>query len=292
LRFEHPLAGRTVARMNGAGNKILVLDLRGSSVFPTPDEARAIRASGLNYDQMMVLSAPRTPGTAAYVRIYNNDGTFAGACGNGTRCVADRLSRESGVSALRVETEAGVIACERMGSWSYRVDMGAPRFQWFAIPLSRAIEDTRRVFLDWPEGDPLAALGPASAVNVGNPHALFFVADVARVDAAVWGARIETHSMFPEKINVSFAQINARDSVTVRVWERGVGLTLACGSAACATLVCAARLGLMDRRGAVLLPGGDLVIEWRGADDHVLMTGPVEYEGEFVLDDALFEATL
>jgi diaminopimelate epimerase len=170
--------------------------------------------------------------------------------------------------------------------------MGAPRFEWSAIPLARAIEDTRRVFLDWPEGDPLAALGPASAVNVGNPHALFFVADVARVDVSEWGARIETHAIFPEKANVSFAEINARDKVTVRVWERGVGLTLACGSAACATLVCAARLGLMDRRGAVRLPGGELVIDWREADDHVLMTGPVEYEGEFVLDAALFEATL
>jgi len=292
LRFEHPLAGRTIARMNGAGNKILVLDLRGSSVLPTPDEARAIRASSVDYDQMMVLSAPRTPGTAAYVWIYNNDGTLAGACGNGARCVADRLSRESGVRALRVETEAGVIACERVGSWSYRVDMGAPRFEWSAIPLSRAIEDTRRVSLDWPEGDPLAALGPAAVVNMGNSHALFFVGDLTQVDAAGWGARIETHGMFPEKANVSFAEVNARDDVTARVWERGVGLTLACGSAACATLVCAARLGLMDRKGTVRLPGGELVIEWREADDHVSMTGPVEYEGEFVLDDALFEAAL
>jgi diaminopimelate epimerase len=293
LGFSHPLAGRAVTRMNGAGNKILVLDLRGSSVLPQPAEARANRrAPHLDYDQMMVLSDPRTPGTTAYLRIYNNDGTLAGACGNGARCVADRLSRQLGARAVQLESEAGLIACERLGSSSYRVDMGAPRIDWRDIPLSRPAEDTRRVSLDWAEDDPLAALGPAAAVNMGNPHALFFVPDLKQVDVAGWGARIEIHPAFPEKANVTFAQVNGRDDVTARVWERGVGLTLACGSAACATLVSASRLGLMDREATVRLPGGELVIEWRAADDHVLMTGPVEYEGEFVLDDALFEAAL
>ncbi len=293
MNLRHPLAGRAIARMNGAGNKILVLDLRGSAVTPSPEDARAIhRVPRLDYDQMMVLSEPRTPGTAAYVRIYNNDGTIAGACGNGARCVADRLSRQLGADAVEVETEAGLIACERLAPWSYRVDMGAPRLEWGDIPLARAVDDTRRVSLAWPDGDPLTALGPASMVNMGNPHAAFFVFDLARVDAARWGARIEVHPMFPEKANVTFAEINARDDVTARVWERGVGLTLACGSAACATLVSAARLGLMERKGMVRLPGGDLVIEWRADDGHVLMTGPVEFEGEVVLDDAIFEAAL
>jgi len=294
LSFSHPLAGRAIARMNGAGNTILVLDLRGASIAPSPEEARAIhRVSRLEYDQMMVLSDPRTPATVAYLRIYNNDGTLAGACGNGTRCVADRLSRQLGVDAVQLETEAGLIACERLGPRTYRVDMGAPRLDWRAIPLSWAVEDTRRVRLDWAEGDPLAAaLGPAAVVNMGNPHALFFVRDLRQVDAAGWGARVEIHPAFPEKANVTFAQVNARDDVTARVWERGVGLTLACGSAACATLVSASRLGLMARKATVRLPGGELVIEWRAADDHVLMTGPVEYEGEFFLDDALFEAAL
>ncbi len=293
MSFGHPLAGRAVTRMNGAGNKIVVLDLRGSPLSPGPAEARAIhRAPHLDYDQMMVLSDPRTPGTAAYLRIFNNDGTLAGACGNGARCVADRISRQSGVDALQVETEAGLIACERLGPWSYRVDMGAPRLGWRDIPLARAAEDTRRVSLDWAEGDLLAALGPAAVVNMGNPHAAFFVRDLAEVDAAAWGARLEVHPMFPEKANVTFAEIHARDDVTARVWERGVGLTLACGSAACATLVSASRLGLMDRKAAVRLPGGELLIEWRAEDDHVLMTGPVEEEGEFVLDEALFEAPL
>lgn len=284
------LAGRRIQRMNGAGNRILVLDLRGASFAPSAAEARAIhRTPGLDYDQMMVLSAPRSPGTSAYVQIYNNDGSLAGACGNGTRCVADRLSREFGAGALAIETEAGVIACERVGPSSYRADMGPPKLQWADIPLARAVEDTRRVNLEWPEGDPLAALGPAAAVSMGNPHAAFFVDDLAGVDAAGWGARIETHPIFPEKVNVTFSRIDAPDAVTAFVWERGVGLTLACGSAACATVVSGVRLGLIARRAAVRLPGGELLIEWRATDSHVLMTGPVEFEGEFVLDGSMFE---
>jgi diaminopimelate epimerase len=290
LVSRHPLAGRTIARMNGAGNKILVLDLRGGAVRPAPADARAIhRAPGLDYDQMVVIADPRTAGTAAGVTIFNNDGTLAGACGNGTRCVADRLCRELDVSAVRIETEAGVIACERLGPWSYRVDMGPPRVDWDAIPLKQAVADTRRVDL-WAEGGGPEGLGPASLVNMGNPHAVFFVPDLKRIDAAELGARIEVHPTFPEKANVTFAQAIGRDEVKAVVWERGVGLTLACGSAACATLVAASRIGLMDRKGAVRLPGGALGIEWRAADDHVLMTGPVEYEGAFVLDEALLEA--
>ena len=239
---------------------------------------------------MMTLCAPRTPGTPAYVLIYNNDGSLAGACGNGTRCVADRLCREFGVGSLTVETEAGLIACERLGPTSYRVDMGPPRLGWRDVPLARAVEDTGRVDLGWPAGDPLAALGPAATASMGNPHAAFFVPDLAGVDAPGWGARIETHPMFPEKVNVTFARIDAPDAATAVVWERGVGLTLACGSAACATVVSGVRLGRLARKAAVRLPGGELVIEWRESDDHVLMTGPVEFEAEFVLDGAMFEA--
>jgi diaminopimelate epimerase len=293
LSSRHWLAGRPIARMNGAGNRILVLDLRGSPFAPTPEDARAIhRAPGLAYDQMMALGDPQSSGMAAFVRIFNNDGTLAEACGNGTRCVADRLCRELGVEAVEIETEARRIACERLGPSTYRADMGPPRFAWEQIPLARPVEDTRRVDLFWPEGDALVGLGPAAVVNMGNPHAVFFVADLARIDAAGWGARVETHPMFPEKANVTFAEIRSRSEVATRVWERGVGLTLACGSAACATLVAASRLGIMDRKGTVHLPGGDLVIEWRPDDDHVLMTGPVEFEGERVLDAALFEAAL
>src|SRR5258707_9389492 len=157
--------------MTGAGNAILVLDLRGSPLRPTAEDARAVhRAPGLSYDQMMVLRDPKTAGTAADVLIYNNDGTLAGACGNGTRCVADRLCRELGVDAVKVETEAGVIACERLGPWSYRVDMGAPRLDWDAIPLQHAVPDTRRVSL-WRGGGRPAGLGLPPLGYMGNPHA-------------------------------------------------------------------------------------------------------------------------
>ena len=287
---RHPLAGCAVHRMNGAGNVILVIDMRGSTARPSPEDARAIhRAPGLSYDQMMVLGDPTAPGAAADVLIFNNDGTLAGACGNGARCVADYLCRELNVSAVAITTEAGAIACERLGEWSYRVDMGAPRLEWDAIPIRLPGADTRRVNL-WPGGGGPAALGPASLVNMGNPHAVFFVPDLERIDAAALGPRIEADPIFPDKANVTFAQVLAPDDVRALVWERGAGLTLACGSAACATIVAASRLGLMGRKGTVRLPGGDLAVEWRGSDDHVLMTGPVEYEGAFILDDALFEA--
>ena len=168
--------------MNGAGNKILVLDLRdGVRARRAAAEARAIhRAPGLDYDQMMVLSAPRTPGTAAYVLIYNNDGSLAGACGNGTRCVADRLARELGVDVAGGR-DGGRRRSPASGSGpaSYRVDMGPPRLGWRDIPLAQAVEDTRRVSLAWADGDPLAALGPAATASMGNPHAAFFVPDLA-----------------------------------------------------------------------------------------------------------------
>lgn len=284
--FPSPLAGRRVTRMNGVGNKILTLDLRGATILPTPAEARAIhRAAGLDFDQLMVLSDPKIAGTLAFVRIYNNDGSEAGACGNGTRCVADRLARETGAEAMTIETAAGLIACERLGPWTYRVDMGAPRLAWSEIPLAHAVEDTRRVEIPLP-GAP--DYGPASVVNMGNPHAIFWVKDVAAIPLETVGPRFETHPIFPEKANISFAEVTARNAIALRVWERGVGVTLGCGSAACATLVAAARLGLADREARIGLPGGDLTIAWREQDDHVLMTGPVEFEREIVLDEAVF----
>jgi diaminopimelate epimerase len=287
------LAGLAVQRMNGAGNKILVLDLRGSLERPTAAEARAIhRSPGLDFDQLMVLTEPKTANTAAFVSIFNNDGTLAGACGNGARCVADRLCREGQMETVTIETEAGVIACERLGSWLYRVDMGPPRLRWDEIPLALAVADTRFVDLGLPADDPISALGPPAGISMGNPHAIFIVPDIDRIDAALLGARIEVLPIFPEKANVTFAEINARDAVRARVWERGVGLTEACGSAACATVVAAVRRELTDRKAAVRLPGGELVIEWTPGDGHVLMTGPVEFERELVLDDAMFEAAL
>jgi len=269
--------------MNGAGNKILVADLRDGGALPTPQEARAIhRAPGLDYDQMMVLTPPRTAGTAAYVLIYNNDGSLAGACGNGTRCVADRLARETGADRMTVETARGLIACERLAETSYRVDMGPPRLDWAEIPTARAV-DTAAV--DIPEA---GGFGAAGLVNMGNPHAVFFVADVAAVPLESAGPALERNALFPDKANISFAQILSPSRIRVRVWERGVGATLACGSAACATLAAAHRRGLAGREAAIELPGGELTILWRAEDGHVLMTGPVEYEREIELTASIF----
>ena len=272
--------------MNGVGNKILILDLRAAAIQPTPAEARAIhRAPGLDYDQLMVLSDPLRAGTKAFVRIYNNDGSEAGACGNGTRCVADRLARVSGARAFAVETAAGIIACERLDEWIYRVDMGRPRLAWNEIPLTKPVYDERAVSLKLPG---LPDYGPASVVNMGNPHAIFWVQDVAAIPLETVGPQFETLPIFPEKANISFAEVVAPDAVKLRVWERGVGITLGCGSAACATLVAASRLGLTGRAARIELPGGALTIEWRLSDDHVLMTGPVEFEREIALEAATF----
>ena len=272
--------------MNGAGNKILVLDLRDGSAPPSPEEARAIHeARGLDYDQLMTLTPARRSDTLAYVLIYNNDGSLSGACGNGARCVADRLARETGTDAFAIETERGRIACERVGEWVYRVDMGAPRLGAEDIPFADASADTRAALISGAE-----AYGPAGLVNMGNPHAVFFLTDVAKVNLTEAGPPIERNRLFPEKVNVSFAQILAPRRIRLKVWERGVGVTLACGSAACATLVAAVRRGLAEREATVELPGGELVVAWRADNAPVLMTGPVVFEREIELTRAALAA--
>ncbi len=281
----HPLDHRPILRMNGAGNEILILDLRGLDHELAPEEARAIaRAPGLRFDQLMALYAPRSRDDDAFMRIYNIDGSLSAACGNGARCVAYALGRE-GKDALRLETDAGLIETRRDGETVFTVDMGRPRLDWRDIPLARAVADTRDVLLD-----PPVAGAPTrfSAVSMGNPHAVFFVPDAARVNLETLGPTLEHHPMFPQRANISFAQALARDDILLRVWERGTGATKACGSAACAALVAGARSGLTERAARLRLPGGDLQIDWR-ADDHVMMTGPVEFEFETTLDPRIFQ---
>ena len=282
------LAGRPFAKMNGLGNEIVVLDLRGADIAVTPEQARAIhRADRLAYDQLMVIHDPVSAGTLAFVRIFNNDGTESGACGNGTRCVAWIMTRAGAPDRFLVETRAGVLECAREDDWSFTVDMGAPRLDWREIPLSRDQSDTTAIDLRRDAGSAPPLNGPA-VVNMGNPHAIFFVADIAAYDLAALGPGLETDPIFPQKANISLAQVLAPDHIRLRVWERGVGLTRACGSAACATLVGAARRGLSQRAARITLPGGDLLIDWRQSDGHVMMTGPVELEFEAVFDDAIF----
>ena len=278
------LANRDFVKMNGLGNEIVIVDLRDS---PRPVEAAEARAAAGQepYDQLMALY-PSRAGLDALVRIYNNDGSEAGACGNGMRCVASLVSAATGKAALTFETTAGLIACWQAGEGRFTVDMGRPRFRWNEIPLAEEFPDTRAIELEiGPRGAPI--LHSPSVVSMGNPHAIFWVDDPAAFDLQKLGPLLENHPMFPERANITLAAVPARDRLVIRTWERGAGLTKACGSAACAAAVAAARLRRTERKVTVTLPGGDLVIEWRAGDDHVLMTGPVEYEHKGRFDAAL-----
>jgi diaminopimelate epimerase len=282
------LANHAFIKMNGLGNEIVLVDMRRESGTVTAADARAAaRPGGVPYDQLMVLCAPRTTGTDGYVRIYNNDGSEAAACGNGMRCLADLVFGETGKSALTFETKAGLLNCWKNAQRLITVDMGVPRFAWNEIPLAEEFRDTRAIELQvGPIDKPI--LHSPSVVNMGNPHAIFWVEDVAAYDLGKIGSLLEHHPIFPERANISLAAITARAHIRLRTWERGAGLTKACGSAACAAAVAAARLKRTARSVTVTLPGGDLAIEWRERDDHVLMTGPVEYEFAGRFDPALF----
>jgi diaminopimelate epimerase len=250
-------------KMHGCGNDFVILDERVHVLRIDPVRAAALadRHTGIGCDQLVVLERS---GTAdAFMRIYNPDGSQAGACGNATRCVADILTRESGHSDVIIGTIAGDLPATRHSGGRITVDMGAPRLEWTDIPLSRPMDTLR---LDLP--------GAPAAASIGNPHATFFVADLATVAITGLGPKLEHDPVFPQRANIGFAQVIDGRTIRLRVWERGAGLTLACGSGACATLVNAHRRGLTDRRATVILDGGTLEIEWRD-DSHVLMTGPV-----------------
>jgi len=283
------LANQPFVKMNGIGNEIVVVDLRAGAAAIAPAEARAAASpEGAPYDQLMALYPPRTPGTDAFIRIYNNDGSEAGACGNGMRCVADLVAKESGKSALTFETTSGILNCWKGADGLFTVDMGVPRFTWNEIPLAEEFRDTRAIELQIGPIDKPVLHSP-SVVNMGNPHAIFWVDDVNAYDLARLGPLLENHPIFPERANITLAQIVDREDIVIRTWERGAGLTQACGSAACAAAVAAARLKRTERKVKVVLPGGDLTIEWRERDGHVLMTGPVEFEFTGKFDAALFE---
>ena len=275
--------GIAFAKMNGLGNEIVMVDLRGSTRLLDAAEARAVAARPESrFDQMMVLHDARTPGTEAYIRIYNTDGSEAEACGNGMRCVGWQVAQATGRKALKFQTRAGVLDVAVAGIDSITVDMGAPRFGWQDIPLAEAFHDTRTIELQiGPIDKPI--LHSPSVVNVGNPHAVFWVENVEAYDLGRFGPMLENHPIFPERANISLAHVTAPDAIRLRTWERGAGLTRACGSAACAAAVCAARKRLTGRKVTVTVPGGPLGIEWR-ADDRILMTGPVELEHTGVLE--------
>jgi len=270
-------------KMNGLGNDIIVADMRKRADRVTPEAAIAINADpATKFDQIMAIHAPRTPGTFAYLDIINSDGSRAEGCGNGMRCVVQALSAETGQKSFVFETLAGILTGEEHADGLITVDMGKPRFGWQDIPLAEEFADTTGIELQIGPID-APVLHTPSVASMGNPHAIFWVSDdVWGYALDRFGPMLENHPIFPQRANITIANVVSSDHIIIRTWERGAGLTRACGTAACATLVSAARTKRTGRKATVTVPGGDLVIEWR-TDDHVMLTGPAEYEfsGEF-----------
>ena len=275
-------AGLSFRKMHGLGNDFVVLDSRAAPLDLTPAMARAIadRRTGIGCDQVVVIEPPRTHRSDAWLCMWTADGSRTSACGNATRCVAWLLMEQSGIDRVVIETGAGLLDAEKRGGTLVAVDMGPARLDWREIPVAKPV-DTLNM------GIGVGALQNPVGISMGNPHAVFFVDDVAAIDLAALGPVLEHHDFFPERANIEAAQVLAPDRIRMRVWERGTGITSACGTGACATLVAAARRGLTGRKAEVVLDGGSLTIEWL-PDDHVLMTGPVALVAEGRLDASLW----
>jgi diaminopimelate epimerase len=265
-------------KMHGLGNDFVVVDARASTIALDAGWIRGVadRRTGVGCDQLIAVETSDV--ADARMTIRNADGSLAEACGNGARCVGALLMAELGRDRVTLDTVAGIVECRASGNARVTVDMGEARLDWRDIPLAREADT---LHIDLGADAPGAAVG----VNLGNPHAVFFVDDAEAVDVAALGARLERHAMFPERANIEFAEIRAPDHIRMRVWERGVGVTRACGTGACATLVAAARRGLTGRDAAVELDGGILRIAWHD-DGHVMMTGPVATSFRGVLEAA------
>jgi diaminopimelate epimerase len=257
-------------KMHGCGNDFIVFDARAAPLGITPARAAALadRRRGIGCDQLIIIEpAPEGFGADAFMRIRNPDGAEAGACGNATRCVVARLAAETGRRHQVIRTVAGDLPADLLDDGRVTVDMGPAGLNWTDVPLARRMDT---LHLDLARG----AVADPAACSMGNPHATFFVGDVEALPIAALGSALEHDALFPERANIGFAQVLAPERLRLRVWERGAGLTLACGSGACAALVNAHRRGLAARRATVVVDGGELEIAWR-ADGHVLMTGPV-----------------
>ncbi len=271
-REAFTLAPMRYFKMNGCGNDFVIIDARSRGALPLSQaQAAAIanRQSGIGCDQ--VIAVERSMRGDAFMRIWNANGGEVEACGNATRCVAWLLMEEGGAVSRRIETPAGMLYAERAGDNLITVDMGSPLLRWEEIPIAKAMDTTR---LDFEAG----GLSAPGAVNMGNPHVVFFVNDVRAVPIEALGPQIEHDPLFPQKANVGFAEVRSPEEIRLRVWERGTGLTKACGTGACAAVVAAHRQGLTGRKVNVIVDGGSLEIEWRAGDDRVLMTGPIELE--------------
>ncbi|MDB5530845.1 MAG: diaminopimelate epimerase [Devosia sp.] len=280
------MSGVPFLKMNGLGNEIIVADMRGRTDRVTAAAAIAINGSSdTKFDQIMAIHDPRTSGTFGYIEIINSDGTRAQACGNGMRCVVQALAAQTGQKSYVFETLAGILTGDEHDDGLIAVDMGKPHFGWQEIPLSEEFIDTTGIELQiGPIDAPI--LHTPSVVSMGNPHATFWVKDdVWNYALDRFGPLLENHPIFPERANISIAQVVSSDHIILRTWERGAGLTKACGTAACAALVNGARTKRTGRKATVTLPGGDLLIEWAD-NDHVILTGPAELEFAGVVDPA------
>jgi diaminopimelate epimerase len=268
---------RPFLKMNGLGNDFVVVEARETPFAPSAEEVRAIadREGGIGCDQLISLE-PAAGEADVRVRFWNADGEEVGACGNGSRCVGWLVMEASGRDAAVLEVGDRLLRTTRAGDGLVSVDMGEPGLDWTDIPLDEPM-DTRGIELQvGPIDAPL--LHTPGCVSMGNPHVVFFVDDIDTAPVREVGPMIEHHRLFPEGVNVGFAQVKARDHIRLRVWERGAGLTKACGTGACAALVACVRRGLTDRKARLELDGGDLTIEWREADGHVIMTGPASLD--------------
>jgi diaminopimelate epimerase len=274
-------------KMHGLGNDFVIIDGRKNGFIPSKEFCirLADRHRGVGYDQLIVLHKPKTAGTDLFMHIYNGDGSKAGACGNATRCVASLLLQETGKNEGVIETVTEPLKVWLEDQGQIKVAFGKPRLDWQDIPLAEARDTLNVVF------DKQGALS-ACCVNVGNPHAVFFVPDVAAVPMEQVGPLLEHDPLFPERCNIEFAQILDASHIRMRVWERGTGITQACGSAALATLVAAVRRGLCDRKALVRMDGGDLMIEWREEDGHILMSGPASSSFRGTLSEELVSGTV
>ncbi len=273
-------------KMNGLGNDFVVIDARSNKIEITEIDAKAIadRDTGIGCDQLIVIG--KSVFADARMRIWNNEGGEVESCGNAARCVADVLLSEGQADTVSIETLGGMLSCKRADSGLISVDMGEPSFHWTQIPLAEEFFDTTQIELQiGPIDDPI--LQAPSVVNVGNPHAVFWIDDPEAYDLAKVGPLLENHPIFPERANISLAQVVDEKHIVLKVWERGAGLTRACGTAACAVGAAAARKGIAGRNVTVTLPGGDLQIEWREEDDHIIMTGPFSYASDGTLPNGL-----
>ena len=264
-------------KMHGLGNDFVVIDRRRDDIAISAPAARALadRHTGIGCDQLILIEPPHQPAAQVFMRILNADGSEAEACGNAARCISSLIAHESGFRQVRIETIAGLLEAKVRPDGTVGVDMGAAHTRWHEIPLAREM-DTLDVDLA------AGKLANPVCTNIGNPHATFFVADADAIDLAEFGPRLEHDPLFPQRANIGVATVLDQGQLRLRVWERGAGITRACGSGACAALVAAHRRGFTGRRATVRLDGGDLDIEWR-ADGHVVMTGPatLAFEGTF-----------